>query len=109
MFIAMGVYTGSLNKYSQDTGSAISWPNSWGLGWAGASFEVFAGFLYLVFYCLVGCESKDGSDDGVINPELMGSTKSPNLMKMAHDEVECVRRETKIRNKKVAEDYQLDP
>ena len=53
MFIAMGIFTGSLNKYHHDSNVGIEWSSTWALGWAGASFEVFSGLLTISFYSLV--------------------------------------------------------
>ena len=96
MFIAMGVYTGSLNKYSHDTGSPLLWPGSWGLGWAGASFEVFAGFLYFIFYCLVGCRSEDKTCSDENTTRDSGFNETPRLMGMAQKEIKRVEQNSAV-------------
>ena len=49
MTIAMSVYTGEMNG----SGAAVVWPGSWGVGWAGGCFELFAGFLYKSVFKLI--------------------------------------------------------
>ena len=50
MIVAMSVYTKKLDdKHDDDENFALKWPASWALGWAGASMEIAAGFIYLCF------------------------------------------------------------